>query len=466
MFKIGISGASANNQARLAADNAFAARYNGQLDGARSQINGNFGAEQANIERDYQARLAAAETQREDALRQILSLSGEAKKQLEELYREGNRQFQDLIFESLPDTVDNESKQAIEELFRRREDDTRALVEEFEKYKATLTEARQTADATRNAVAQGLLDPADGQTLIDELGLRYKQAEAGLVNVQDRILEVNQVFDDILNELIESQTREGQARAFEFRQQSEGLSAEFTREVLVRQANIRGDGLDGINLEADTRRAEIELSFDAQIRELEELGRTGKRTAEEVETLRSAYEELARARLEGVTRDTEKLAEELRRMPIDKLFEVQSQLQDAQAANASTFGIGEFGQRTGAAEGSAIATQERSFAREIEEFRRTAEEAGVAQLAISEVEEAMRSLNDQKIDNIRDQFNEFTPAIGVARDATEGLFNSLFDRTKTIGESFRGFFDNILQGFAQIASKRITDSIFGGLLKN
>jgi tape measure domain-containing protein len=465
---VSIAGASANNQARLASDNAIASLYGGQLDNAQSQIYGNFNAETANIQRDYQARLAQAELQREAALQNLLTLSGEAKKQMEELYQQGNRQFQDLILESLPDNVDTQVQEELQEIFRRREDDTRALLDEFDQYQATMTNARQVADQTRALQANGQYSPdqiADLQRVIEEAGQRYTQAQENIVNVRDRLAEIDHVYDDILAEVIEGQTREGQTRAFEFRQQTEGLAAEFAREVEIRQANLRGEGFDALNIDADLQRAEIELNYDTQIRELEELGRTGQRTAQQVEELKLAYESVARAQLEGVTRETERLADELRRMPTERLFELRNQLQDARAANASQYGIGEFGQRTGAAEASAIAIQENAFANEIEEFRAMAEEAGLAQLEIARVEEAMRSLNEQKLDTIRDQFNEWTPAINVARDSTEGLFNSLFDRTKTIGESFRGFFDSILQGFAQIASKRITDSIFGGLLQ-
>lgn len=459
-------GVSADNSQRLALDNARMAQYGAGLNLSRDQIEQMYGMNTANIEADYQARLIQAEINQENALQKIVSLTGEARKQMEEAYRQSSRAYQDLIVEGLPDTIDNQTQQEIREVFRRREDDELRILSELEKYQNTMTEARSNADAIRGRMAsEGVSEQelASLQTSLDELGITYMTAQDAFIAARDQMAELDHTYDDILDKLTETQNREAQERAFQFRERSEALEAEFAREVQVRDLNRDGQGFDAIALEGDLKIKAIELDYDSQVRAIEELRRTGEYTDEQADSLLETLEAIARVQMEGVSKEVDQLSKEFDRIPKDKLFELEGLILDAQTAGASNYGIGAGGLPKGAAENRAIATQQRSYERELEEFRQLAEDAGVAAERIAAVEAAMYQLNELSLENIRTQFNDWTPAISTVRDATESLFSSLFDRTKTVGEAFIGFFDNILSGFAAIASKQLTDQIFGGI---
>jgi tape measure domain-containing protein len=463
-----IPGVSADNSARMGIDNARFTRDNARLDGSEAAINGMYNDRLANNEANYQNQVLQAQMSTDNTVRQFRQLYEDASRASQDAYIAGNRSFEDIFYESLPDTIDTEKRREILEHFRAREDEEQALIDEAKKYQDTMTANRIAAEQARAQIATGNLTPEQVQILqtevIEPSGRSYMENQENFQNAQSRMAMFTSYQDDIFNEIMNNQVRAAEARALEFRAQSNALNAEFTREVTIRDMNRNGEGRDAIRAESDLKREEITLAFDQEIARLDEQLRFDPSLAESIEDTKEKLTQLNEVRLENLTNETEKLVEQWDKVKRERTFEIDGQLLDSIQGSRSVYGIGNDEGMNQALMDYEILGQQNAFEAQVEGLRAMGAEAGIASIEIEAMVETLRQANDIKIDGIKGQFNEWTEAINVTKQGTEGLFTDLLQGTKTVGESFRDFFSGILAGFAKIVAKRLTDGIFGGLM--
>jgi hypothetical protein len=463
----GVPGITADNAARMGLDNARFTRDNARLNGSEGDINAMTADRMANNETTYQNQVLQGQMQADQTISRMNQLFIDANRQAQDTSLSGNREFEDIMFESMPDNIDTETQYEIIQHYRERIDAAKKLNDEVELYRKTMTETRIFAEQGRAQIASGALSPdqvAMLQPQIDNAGETYMLNQDLLQNAESRMGMFETYQNDLLDKIMNNQVRAAEARALEFRAQSNALNAEFTREVTIRDMNRNGEGRDAIRAESDLKREEITLAFDQEIARLDEQLRFDPSLAESIEDTKEKLTALNEVRLENLTNETEKLVEQWDKVKRERTFEIDGQLLDSIQGSRSVYGIGNDEGMNQALMDHEILGQQNAFEAQVEGLRAMGAEAGIASIEIEAMVEKLSMANDIKIDTIKGQFNEWTEAINVTKQGTEGLFTDLLQGTKTVGESFRDFFSGILAGFAKIVAKRLTDGIFGGLL--
>ena len=449
----------------LSVDPAIAARQQAGLDQLGVQVTERTRLEMEIIQREYEANLIAAGVAQEEARRQAEATFKQATDSANQINQDAVRAREDLELDNLPDTPGNEYIRQRTTIEREREDYLSGIFDQRNQLENTLATAQDAIAKYQELGASGALPMETVRESIGGVQRVIDSTQVALESVGESIREAGTEFDKALENIDREFQLAQEAREFAFRERAEGLESEFTREVTGRSLNRQGAGADRIRSDRDVQAAEIELNFDQEIRALDDLVRAGELSEDQAQDLREVMESLANVRLENLTEETERLVQELYRIPSDRLFELEGSILDAQTETANIYGIGSAGQVEGAAESRAIAMQERTSRLDIEAFQKMATDAGVASEEISRVTAEMERLNGLTLENIRVQFDQWTPAINTVKSSTDSLFSSLFDRTKTLGESFRGFFENVIDGFGQLAAKSLSDGIFGSLMR-
>ncbi len=419
----------------------------------------------ANIDSQLQANNILSEFQQRQTQRQAQQQLQEANRSIDDQDRAADRRFIDLSFDAMPDTPDKELEQALENLRRQFEDETRDLTEFNESLGNTLVESGEYLEIIAQLQAEGFIPPEVANELISTLSGTRNVAQEAYDSSLAKLSQIGMLYQDLIDVKLEEALRAEAQRAFEFRQQSEGLNAEVGG-FQSADLNRRGFGREAIDLDGEFQRLSIELDFDEKIRSLEEMGRIGQRTAEEVAELTAKYEELGHLQLQGLTRQLEDQREELKRTSDEQLLNSQTTLYDSIMKRYEIYGGSPSFDSDPFAEELAIAQQEINFDNQVRGLEDLHEQGKLTSLAMAEMVENLRMANDIELGNIRAQFDEWTPVINIARDSVQTLIGDFILGGKSIGEMFSGMLASAASALAQLAAQNITKGLFGSIINS
>lgn len=462
-----VNGASAGGAGGVdfAEANASYAANSSRISEANALALNNLNATRANIDRQLETANILSAFQQRQTQRQATQQLDDSNRSIEERERGSNRRLIDLSFDAMPDTPDKRLQQELENLRRTFEDDTADLSEFNEQLENSLIESGEYLAIIAELQAEGLIPPEFAQELIEKLSGTRAVAEGAFNSSLAKLSEIGVLYQDIIDMKIEEAARAEATRAFSVRQETESLDAQIGR-AQIPDYNRRGYGAEALSLESEFQRLAVELEFDEKIRELEELERTGQRTAEEVQVLTAKYQELGDLNIRGIARQLEEQQAQLAKAQKSELFNSENTLYQSVMKRYEIYGGSPSFDSDPFAEKLAIAQQEMNFASQIEEMEKLADAGTLAGTALEQVRQNLELANQVEIGNIKAQFDAWTPVLGIAKDGMQGLIGDLIQGGKSIGEIFSGMLASVGNALAQLAAKKITEGLFGSIINS
>ena len=233
-------------------------------------------------------------------------------------------------------------------------------------------------------------------------------------------------------------------------------------EALARNIEYGRSQGDPMAMRYETQKSQQAISFERQMLELDELEASGKRTKEEIDALREAYTKLNEISLSN-------LAAEQQRATEDRVMEISGRMMSSRNSVLGGKGdlLSSMGLDTQAREYRKVAAQneqKQSYAQESLNLERFIAQMQLSNEQALELRSNLGAVNQMKMDQIENEFSTMNELMTGVQGQFESAFTSILDGSKSIGEAAMDFLKGIGSQLASMASKMITDELFGKIL--
>lgn len=248
---------------------------------------------------------------------------------------------------------------------------------------------------------------------------------------------------------------------FEFKSQGAELQGQVS-EALAKNIELGRSKGDPTAMRFATQKQQQELSFERQMLELDELESSGKRTKEEIDGLRKAYTQLNEISLENLRAEQQRATE-------DRFMEISGRFSQSRGAVLSgkadvLSGMGLDTQAKEFRKAGAIADQGQSYAQQSLELERFIQQMGLSSEKALELRANLSEVNNLNLQKISQEFSVMGELMNGVQSSFESAFTSILDGSKSIGEAALDFIKSIGSQLASMASKMITDQLFGKIM--
>lgn len=218
---------------------------------------------------------------------------------------------------------------------------------------------------------------------------------------------------------------------------------------------------DPISMRFEQQREQQKLNFEKQMLDLEELEASGKRTKEEIDKLRESYQKLNNISLDN-------LAVEQQRATEDRIMEISGRMTGSRTGllNTKADYLSSLGLDTQARQfrkQSAVLDQQQNYAQESLNLERFIAQMQIGSEEAGKMRDRLASINEISLKKIEKEFDPLNDVLKGFKDGVQSALSGLLSGQKTVGEAFQGLLDSMVNQLADMASKWVTDELFGGL---
>lgn len=472
------SGIDINNMGAIAAGSAMSAPGMGQVPTQMGmpQMSGSVGQEQItgalamqakDLEQFQAATLANVAARNSGLAQQIQRDLAKANKGLvrnvedqdwETVQRD--RKIQDMRFEQVEMTPKLQLEKELLGLARAREDFNRQIGRDVEKAQETYDKAVDLLAILEKGLADGTI-PADiAKPAIANL-------KAQLPKIKENLDKTKAQVDEFNKEL----AKQEEFKREQYRLLTEQLKLEADKRILgvenelrtaqITRAQRTGDFAGSLELQRQSQTADVQMGLREQLFETEALARAGKITADEAARLKELYQQIAGVKLENLTSELQLQREEMNRTMQGQVFQSGMDLAGAQSSRLK--GLGLNSQAREVDYQIAIAQQSNDYQAKTKEIDSLALKVGESNPAVLTLRENLESLNEVKLNDLKNQFSPMIDAVKGVKDATTGLFKDILKGDKDIGEALLSWVENMAETLASQAATLVSDTLFGSL---
>ena len=217
-----------------------------------------------------------------------------------------------------------------------------------------------------------------------------------------------------------------------------------------------------IAMRFDIQKAQVEASLERSLLDMDELEASGKRSKEAVDALRAAYKQLAEVSLDNLKVEQQRATE-------DQIMEIAGRVNSSR--NGVLTGkadlLSSMGLDTQAKEYKKVAAindQKQSYSQESLNLERFIAQMNMSNEGALELRANLSAVNEMKMEQIQAEFSTMNELMTGVQSTFESAFTSILDGSKTIGEAAMDFLKGIGSQLASMASKMITDELFGKIM--
>ena len=210
------------------------------------------------------------------------------------------------------------------------------------------------------------------------------------------------------------------------------------------------------------QRSQQQIGFERQMLDLDELESSGKRTKEEIDALRKAYTQLNEVSLDNLKTEQQRATE-------DKVMEIFNRINSSRTGvlNGRADLLGSMGLDTQAKEfrkASALSEQRQSYSQQSLELERFIAQQQLSNEQALELRANLSEVNNMSMEKINAEFSVMNEVMVGVQGAFESAFTGILDGSKSIGEAALGFLQDVGKQLAGMASKMLTDQLFGKIM--
>lgn len=243
-------------------------------------------------------------------------------------------------------------------------------------------------------------------------------------------------------------------RQLEVRAQATSMNNEYLQNMMQLRQLGKG-GRNPLDIQREMNLAQMDSDF-AQ-REFE-INRNRNRTPEERERELESLRQIRQSRTDVINAELARNQEDNQIAARDLFNKSNLDIVGAQASNMRVFGQDNRARQL--EKGMAVFQQQTAFQDQIRELERLAQTNEDVAKSADLIRANYEELNKIKLDEIKNQFNEFLPAIQEIKGATQGLFSDLLSGAD---DAFANFGKKILDYFTQLAAQMLTNDLFGAI---
>lgn len=377
----------------------------------------------------------------------------EERKQLEE-----TRKRQDVEFEAEnpEDTPQKAQKKRVVDLQRQEEDATFTAKRVREDAQSLVEANRNALKAAKELQSKGL--PVDDyvkglESSLPTLEKNLKQAQENEAAIRGNYAKLTE------NELKKQAIEEARLRLDAAKRIAdvEGEAMQLRLQKMQRE----GDPIGSLNLQMQMQVGAQNIDFEQKMQEVEDLKREGKLTGDEYIRLKGAIEEVNQGKLDNIIAETKRVRDELVFNSKTQLFQSRSNLASGITESYTQYGLDSQAKEIQKAQ--LIAQQGLDFETQIKQIDDAVRSLNMLPDAAAKAKENLTQLNQVKLDNIQRQFDPWQEALTGTKSAFEGFLTDAISGSKSIGDAFKDMVKGIIGQLSSMASKLITDQIFGFL---
>lgn len=247
----------------------------------------------------------------------------------------------------------------------------------------------------------------------------------------------------------------------ELKEQDAGLKGSIAEALSKNIEYGRNEG-DPIEMRFEQQRVQQNLGLEKTLLELDELEASGKRSKEEVDKLRESYRLLNEISLDNLILEQQRAVE-------DKAMEISGRFNQSRGAvlGGRSDLLGSLGLDTQAKEFrkvAAIADQKQNYSQQSLELERFIAQMGLGAERALELRTNLSEVNQMSLEKINNEFSTMNELMVGVQGSFESAFTSILDGSKSIGEAALDFLKGVGSQLASMASKLITDELFGKIM--
>jgi LAS superfamily LD-carboxypeptidase LdcB/murein DD-endopeptidase MepM/ murein hydrolase activator NlpD/muramidase (phage lysozyme) len=410
------------------------------------------------------------------------AISEEVKVQLQKGI-EDNQKAIPLLEKQISDitAIGERSQKDLEKIFSRNENLKRQAAD-FEAFQSEINVLQKKAEEIQSLQQSNPTDPRLKDLPKLQEMIELKQADLDLdkaiadqdaklyghsITNQERDRQVELLKQDTIQRKKNAEARRAQAEAelvlqqaqrdLEVRSQMTG----YNNEYLQNQIQLRQLGKGGRNPVDIQREIALQQNEMDYAQKQFEIANNRNRTPEERNTALESIKQLQQQKNEIANAEYARSQEDNAIAARNIFNQSNTDIVSAQASRARLFGQDNKARKL--EKGVAIFQQQTAFQDQLKELERLAQTNEEVAKSADLIRANYEELNQMKLDDINNQFNEFLPAIQELKGATQGFIGDLLKGGDALGNLFNKLFDYVTNLAAEMITKDLFGSLLGGL---